>query len=415
MKIVNSMLMASILGITANATTLKEMINSALENNKNIKSYSTLNRSKQKNYQSVKNVFNPTLSIGANYLKLNGDTRNTQIEDTTTGYVKLGVNLYDGGKSSALKLQKNYEYQSSIQDIITTKKDAILQIVTLFFQAKTVIENIKVLEEKSNALKAQYDRIHEKYNLQMATQDEVLKLKSEYETNQYSIQELQYNKEELLQTLSLVSGKIITKIDSSTLPDIKNLAYKSSSSVKAMNLNLKAQDSNVAILSSVNKPQIKIEDTQNYYDYDNYNAKLLKDLPDQQNQLMVSINFKLFDTITSSKIQSAKLATLAMQQKLNYQKEYEKTKFNLAKRKLQIQKHKITSLKSAVDMGNSVYDMVKIKYKNGLVDNITYLDALSKKIYNLALYKQALNDYEIAKANYYFASGVEYEKILENF
>jgi hypothetical protein len=38
--------------------------------------------------------------------------------------------------------------------------------------------------------------------------------------------------------------------------------------------------------------------------------------------------------------------------------------------------------------------------------NITYLDALSKKIYNLALYKQALNDYEIAKANYYFSSKV---------
>ena len=33
--------------------------------------------------------------------------------------------------------------------------------------------------------------------------------------------------------------------------------------------------------------------------------------------------------------------------------------------------------------------------------------------YNFALYnKQALNDYEIAKANYYFASGVDYDKIL---
>jgi len=48
-----------------------------------------------------------------------------------------------------------------------------------------------------------------------------------------------------------------------------------------------------------------------------------------------------------------------------------------------------------------------------IVDNIAYLDALSKKIYNLALYKQALNDYEIAKANYYFMSGIEYKKILK--
>jgi outer membrane protein TolC len=66
-------------------------------------------------------------------------------------------------------------------------------------------------------------------------------------------------------------------------------------------------------------------------------------------------------------------------------------------------------------MGESVYEIVKLKYQNGIVDNITYLDALSKKVYNLALYRQALNDYEIAKANYYFASGVEYKEVLKDW
>ena len=45
---------------------------------------------------------------------------------------------------------------------------------------------------------------------------------------------------------------------------------------------------------------------------------------------------------------------------------------------LSTQKSKINSLKSAVAMGQSVYDVVKVKYNNGIVDNITYLDALSK-------------------------------------
>ena len=66
-------------------------------------------------------------------------------------------------------------------------------------------------------------------------------------------------------------------------------------------------------------------------------------------------------------------------------------------------------------MGDTVYKIVKDKFDNGIVDNIAYLDALSKKTYNLALYKQALNDYEIAKANYYFTSGIDFKKVLDKF
>jgi hypothetical protein len=35
---------------------------------------------------------------------------------------------------------------------------------------------------------------------------------------------------------------------------------------------------------------------------------------------------------------------------------------------------------------------------------VTYLDALSQKTASIARYQKSLNDYEIAKANYYFAT-----------
>lgn len=88
--------------------------------------------------------------------------------------------------------------------------------------------------------------------------------------------------------------------------------------------------------------------------------------------------------------------------------------FDLAKQRLSTQQLKINSLKSAVKMGKSVHEIITIKYQNGIVDNITYLDALSRKVFNEALYKQALNDYEIAKANYYFNSGVDYKSVLKS-
>ena len=118
---------------------------------------------------------------------------------------------------------------------------------------------------------------------------------------------------------------------------------------------------------------------------------------------------------TKKRIEVAQLEKLASQERLNFKKEQEKMNFDLAKQKLNTQQLKINSLKSAVSMGKSVYELITIKYQNGIVDNVTYLDALSKKVFNEALYKQALNNYEIAKANYYFNSGVDYRSILKKW
>ena len=404
------MLLLGSLVATLNATSLKEVINMTLENNDNLKSIQTINLSKKKAYDGVDNIYNPTVNIGANILRVDGDKRAVQIGTTSTGFVKFGLELYNGGKSSAIKKQKEYEYKSAQLSSVVTKKETILQTVNLFFQIQTTKDNIKVLEEKGSTLKAQYERVKTKYDIKMTTKDEVLKLQSEYESNQYSIEELKYQKEMLLQNLSLLAGKEIISLDKSSVPDILNFDFQKSENIKAVEYSIKAQEENTKIIESVNYPQIKIEDSYNFYDY---NDKILSDLPDQQNQFMATISYNLFDTGSKSKIEAAKLAKLASTQKLNYLTRQEKMIFDLAKKQLATMQLKIKSQKSAAKMGNSVYEIVKVKYQNGIVDNITYLDALSKKIYNQALYQKALNDYEVAKANYYFSSGVDYKNILD--
>ncbi len=409
MRLFNKLLLVSSLVVTSNGSTLKEIVNDSLNNNANLKALDIQNQSLQKSYESVKNIFNPNLNVGINYLQLDGDTREVQVGSTTTAFAKFSASLYDGGKSSATREQKKYEYESAKQSTYTTKKDMVLNVVTLFFKTKTVQENIKVFQEKTTALKAQYERVKIKYDIKMATIDEVLKLKSEYESTQYTIEELKYQKEELLQNLSLLTNRDITSLESTKLPTLQNIDYKESSTVDSLKSSIKAQNEATNIASSINLPQLKLEDNFNVYNYNDYNSKILKDLPDKQNQLMLTLSYNLFDTTSNDKIESLRLAQLASKQRLEYLKNQEKMNFNLATKKLVTLQHKIDSLKSAVEMGDSVYDMVKIKYQNGIVDNIAYLDALSKKIYNSALYKQALNDYEIAKANYYFWSGVEYK------
>ncbi|MBT3280542.1 MAG: TolC family protein [Campylobacteraceae bacterium] len=412
MRLFNAILLVFIFNINLQAISLSELIHSTLENNKNLKSLSINDLSKQKEYRSVSNIYNPIFSLGSNITKLDGNLRSVQIGTTSSAFALASINIYSGGKNNAIKKQKEYEFKSSQLNTITTIKETILQVITLFFQTKTVSENIIVLQEKSKALKAQYDRIKQKYDIHMTTVDEVLKLQSEYESNNYMIEEFKYQKYELLKTLELITSSSVTSLDDSTLREITNLKYISSETIKALQMNIKIIDENKNIILSSIKPQIKLENKFSTYDYSNYNKQILSDLPDQQNQLMLSVNFKLFDTSTKDKVEASKLRRLAQTKTLNYLKDQEKIKFDLAKQNLYTQKLKLISLKSTVAMGNSVYDIIKIKYQNGIVDNITYLDALSKKTYNVSLYKQALNDYEIAKANLYFISGMKYKDIL---
>jgi len=415
MKTLYKIVLLAILPFSLNATSLKEAMQSTLKNNTNIKAMDYDIASKKETLKSVENTLNPTINLGANYNRLDLDTRLTQVGATSTGYLKFGVDLYDGGKNNSIKRQKSFEVESAKFSKKASEKEMLLQVVQLFYGIKTVDANIEAYEEKSKTLNAQYKREKQKYDLKMITIDEVLKLQSEYESNRYIIEDLKYQRDELYQNLSLLAGKKITHIDNSKLPNIQNLKYKQSDNIKALQSNLKVIDENIRQISAIKKPKIKLEDTVSIYHYNDYNEGLLKDLPDQQNQLMLSFSLNLYDSSTSSKKQSAMLAKLVKQEQLNYAKSKDKVLFDLAKKKLATQKAKIDSAKSALKMANSVYDIILTKYQNGIVDNITYLDALSKKTINRALYNQALNNYEIAKANYYFNSGVDYQEVLKKF
>ena len=407
------LILLALLPFSLNATTLKEIMQITLKNNANIKAMDFDVASKKETLKSVSNTMNPTVNIGANYNRLDLDVRSSQIGATSTGYLKFGVDLYDGGKNSSIKRQKSFELESIRLSTKTSKKEILLQVATLFFQIKTINANLLAYQDKSKALYAEFSREKQKYDLKMITKDEVLKLQSEYESNKYIIEDLKYQRDYLYQNISLLAGVKITSIDNSKLPDMLNLKYQSSSNIKALRGGLKAANENITQTEAIKKPKVRFEDSLNVYHYNDYNEGLLKDLPDSQNQLMLSFSLNLYDTSSSSKRQSAMLAKMVKKEQLNYAISKEKMIFDLAVKKLATQKAKINSAKSALDMAISVYDIILTKYRNGIVDDIAYLDALSKKTINRALYNQALNNYEIAKANYYFSSGVDYQEVLK--
>jgi len=81
-KLLPLLLVSSVL----NATSLIEIIQSTLDNNDNIKASMLSNQSKKKSFDSVKNIYTPTATIGSNYTRLDLDTRASQVGITTNAF-----------------------------------------------------------------------------------------------------------------------------------------------------------------------------------------------------------------------------------------------------------------------------------------------------------------------------------------
>ena len=402
-----------LLSVSLYATSLKELIDITLKNSSNIKAMEYLTKSKEENFKSVSNIYSPTINIGASYSKLDIDVPTSKVGATAVGFAKFEMSLYDGGKNASIKRQKRYEFDSAKFDKSAYIKELLLQVTTLFFQIKNIEASILAYNEKSKALKAELQRAQQKYDIKMVTLDEVLKFKSALEANRYLIEELKYQKIDMLKNLSLLVGKSITRLDDARLMDVLNLRYQPSPHIKSLKSGLKAADENVKLAMMIKKPKIKLEDSINHYEYSDYNSNILTDLPDNQNQFTLSFSLNLYDTTSKHKKESAMLAKLSKKEELNYALSKEKTLFELSKRKLQTELLKIKSAKEALTSAKSVYKIIKTKYQNGVVDNIAYLDALSKMTTAKAQYVTSKNEYEIAKANYYFNSGRDYRQILQ--
>ncbi len=414
MNLISKVTLIGLIPLTINATSLKSMLNYALEHNSNVKAQGYDISSKSQDYKSVSSLLKPTVDVGASYSKLDIDVPDTQIGQSAVGFIKFGMNLYDGGKSKSIKREKRLRVKLAKYSKTDTIKQTLLQVVTLYFNIRTIEDEIKAFRFKSKALQRDYKNTKQRYNLQMITYDEVLKIKSELEDNKYQIEELKYQREEAYRNLSLLVGKKIKHIGHARFATIKHLHYTPSSTIKALQTNVSILNEGIKQVEANKKPKVRLEDTLSVYGYNDYDRTRLRNLPHTQNKISLTMTMNLYDTSTKAKKRSIIFAKRKAREQLKYNSQKERMLYDLARKKLRTQKAKISSARAALNMAKRVYKSAKIKYDNGMIDIITYLDALSKKTLNQALYYKALNDYEIAKANYYFVSGDNYRRVISH-
>ncbi|WP_458700931.1 TolC family protein [Sulfurospirillum sp. 1307] len=387
--------------VALQANDLKSLLDIALTNNKMIQSKELSQNAKLKQLESSQNAYYPTVDAGGYFQSSNVKTPSVA-GDIYSGYAKVGVDLYDGGKKKN-DIEKNKALLNSAKyDKLAYQKSLQLDIINDYFNILSAKENLEALKNKKNQLNAELQRVKKFYEVGSATKDDIDKLQAELSNSSYQIEALKFQIFSLKQMLSIKIGQDIKDIQSSNIIEPKDLTIAPSDDIKAMIESAKSLEFSANSLNSTYKPQVRLEDTFSIYNYGRSDSTHYEGA-DHQNQLMLSFNIRLFDNdVVKKQKESIMIEKMALQKQINQQKDMQNINAKLAKSKIQTIKAQIKSAKSSLISANSAFKTISQKFQAGVIDNVAYLDTLSVKTSAKAQYEKALNDLQIAYATYYY-------------
>ena len=404
------------LPLLLNAESLKSLLAHAKANNELVVSQKYIEQSKQKELDSAQSSYYPT--IDANLFYQREDEATSFRPGTTYGAaVKVGFDIYDGGKKSYTSKQKQNELTSSMFTHNDTKKSIALAITQDFYNIKSFEASLNAREEASKVLRAQLERMLQFYDAKLATSDDVDRLQSAYDSNVYAIDSLKFEILSLQSALELKVGKNIDSLDDSKFK--KTLSQQSSEldSIQALRANKTALLNLSETVDSYYYPNIRLEDTYTLYGYadePNFGGQPIP-LLDNQNKIMATLNMRLIDfgAIGEQKASIA-LQAEALNEQIKYKSKEQEMQLSLSIRRVETVKLNIKSSQSALKSAASALKTITKKYNAGIVDNVVYLDALSSHTQAKAFNEKSINELEIAYAMYYYYNSKNIEEFLND-
>lgn len=388
---------------------LRTLIDNANQKNGLIEAKSINIQSAQERVGAAQSAYWPTVDVGGSgsYVSPNNIVTPGQ---TATAYAAVNLNLYDGGKKSALLSGKRFEYDAAVFEKGAFEKSITLEIVRHYYGIQKLKAVLKALEERSAELKAQIRRVEKFKVAGLSTQEDVDKLQAVYDGNDFTIANSKLalvTSEENLQLLSGLSAKYL-KMNYFIEP--KHIQFEIFENIKMLQARANAVGESANAIKSEYMPQVNVSDVYNKSHFDDtvtmtgFEGDGL--LADHQNNLMVSVDIRLFDKGRISKESEAvRYQKLSLLSEVAYAKKEQRMNFNLSNKSLETTRTQLKSAKSELKAANSTYRVLKQKFEVGLVDNIAFLDALAQKTLAQARYEETLYDYEINKSIYYYYAG----------
>ncbi|MBU1666959.1 TolC family protein [bacterium] len=329
-------------------------------------------------------------------------------------YAKATATLYDGGKKWAYQRQYKSKIEAQKAKLQSSKNQQALMTIEAYYLVLNVIEQKRAKEQEREQLKKEIERFELFYRAGTASVDQVEKIRASKAQNDATIAELDLNLQKAQLNVSWLVGRDVSVEEGSRLAEPVLTEANIRADIEAMEADVIANKENIKISGANMRPNVQLQGkyTHSQYAYDNEGFN--PNFPENQGQLMVTAEWKVFDFgMTKKQKKVSELGYIASKEQLNSQKRLAELELENAKKSLEIAKAKINAAQARVRASDSTFDAINQKFHANVVDNITYLDALSDKYDALASLKIAHNDYEVNKANYYYQAGIKLEEKIQ--
>jgi len=391
---------------SANIVDLKSIMDNAYMSNNSLQAYEYKKQSKQLEVDASQRGYLPTVDIGANY-QYNSPKSPFTAGRIASAYATASVDIFDWGKQSSLVNAKKYEYQASSLEKEAFAKSMELDIIQSYFTAQKISANIDALKLKQKELAYQKTRMNAFVNAGLATIDDREKLQASFDENSYAITSAQILLDEQYEHIKLISGVEFGSLANSSIQNPTSIKPDTYEKPKILQAQQNTLQENIDALNASVMPQVKLQDTYTMSHFADKPASAFDGMfLSNKNTLMLVASMRIFDGGVASKQQEAlKVQGMALNEEMVRSQKEQVSLYRVAKDKLFALNKKISSAKSALRSSTSTYNAIKNKFNAGLVDNVSYLDALNSNALAQSRLKESQYDYEIAKSSFYYFAG----------
>lgn len=376
------------------AGNLEQLLNFAEQNKQVEASRYSLEASKEKEY-ATKSAYMPNLTLGANQT-FNQESNAFTPEKSTTESATLAFTIYDGGKREASFEQQQALVKSATFALASVQNNVSLDVIYYYYNYLSTLANKESTLKKMEQLEAERYRLEKFLSVGSITADELQKIVSSLEQTKVDLLTLDNSLNNISNTLEYLTGQEVSIEKGSTIV-YKDVTEESKRlDILALEESLKSNKSEVEIAKAPNKPTLILQDTYSKYDFD-YPTQV--NSLNQQNSVQLAMEWKIFDFgSTNANAQAAYLSYLSKNSELAYAKYKAKASFKSAQNSYKTSIAKIEAAKAKLQASEMTYELVKKKFQQGLVNNVSYLDSLSDKFNSNSQLQTALNEVEYQKA-----------------
>lgn len=391
-------------------TSLPSLIDSA-QHNERIDSFHMQSISTKLGYDSAKYSYFPRIDGFANASFVD-KTGGFDAKQSYSAGVKGEFTLFDGFKRENL-LDKNKALENAAKhNLYGAKKEISLTVIKQYFELQNTLDEIQTLNTMRDQLEAQLLRLEKFKTAGLASEDSLMRMRSEVSDVYFKIENLQYQYDRQKGDLETICNQKISDLIDSVVVAPKDIQNQELDKINALKYSRDAKIHEAQMSDTHNLPTIKLEDQYVFNDY--YNDPIAAMRVDRQNKIIASLSMNLIDFSSAS---LSKQALMAQAQSQNSEMLYALKEANqnrlLAERYIERSHVLIRASQQSYESSSKTFEAVKKKYEARIVDYVTYLDALhtlADATNQLNMAKRTLN---YAHAAYYYYAGLDPKEFVE--